>query len=203
MRAARHAVRRGRALPGLRRQGRELRCREGQGRPRREAAWCRSRAASRWSPTTPGPRWRAAGARSQVGRRRRSLRSISAGIRQDVRRASASSPAPWRARIGDARGRARRRREEDRSGLRGAVPGARSHGAAQLHRRRARRQLRSLGVHARPDRRARDRRCRSPACRPRRSQVHTRLHGRRLRPPRRARTTSARRSRSRRRSAFR
>ena len=70
---------------------------------------------------------------------------------------------------GDAAGSAGGRRQEDRGGLRSAVPGARSHGAAQLHRGRAARIAATSGRPRRGRaRRARSRRA-SPACRRKRS----------------------------------
>ena len=79
-----------------------------------------------------------------------------------------------------------RRRAQDRSRLRGPLPGPRSHGAAQLHRGREARPLLRLGLHAGTERRRRHcRAChRTPARSDRRAYL---IYGRRLRPPRRRR----------------
>ena len=71
----------------------------------------------------------------------------------------AAKPGAVARKNGDAAAALARPREEGRSGLRSAVSRARSHGAAELRRARARRRLRRLGVHADPD---------APRTRPRR-----------------------------------
>ena len=118
----------------------ELRRRQGEGRARREARRADIRAASRWSPTTPGRAMQGrARAGRAVGRRTRMRRPSSTRALTKMFAGSCAA-----ARRGGAQGRrrargARGRRQEDRGGLRSAVPGPRAHGAAQLHGGRARR----------------------------------------------------------------
>ena len=128
---ARDGVRRGGALPGVRRQGQELRCRQGEGRARREAGGADLQRRGRGGRQHLERHAGTARARRAVGRRSGG-RHEHPGADQDLPGAHAA------ARRGGAQGRRCRggaggRGQEDRGGLRSPVPGARSHGAAQLH----------------------------------------------------------------------
>ena len=84
--------------------------------------------------------------------------------------------APPLRNVGDAAGGAGFRIQKDRSGVSDAVPGARSHGAAELHRLGAARWRRGLGVDPDAERRTPDRRAEERAA-AEKVQVHTEYMG--------------------------
>ena len=103
---------------------------------------------------------------------------------QDVRRISPQKPGAVARNEGDAAAALAGAAKKIEAVYEAPYLGARSHGADELHRRRARRWLRSLGVHADADRGQADRGARSPAFLPTRSRS-TPVSGRRIRTPRR------------------
>ena len=133
-----------RPLPGLRRQGGELQRRQGQGRTRREArrADCqRDRGRRR---RLLGGVERRQGAASHLGRRA-ARHAVVGRHHEEVRRAGAEA-GRRRAQGRRLRRRVRQGRQDHRAGIRGAVPGARVHGADELHRQRHGGALRRLSA---------------------------------------------------------
>ena len=163
-----------RPLPGVRRQGRQLQRRQGEGRSRRQAR-------------RPDQHRRRRRRRQLLGRdaraRRRSRSSGTKGTLatlderrhpEEVRRARGAA-RQGRAQRGRRRRGARRRREDVRARLRSAVPRARDDGADELHGGRASRRLRRLGADAGADRVAAGRDRGVAACRRTRSRSTRRI----------------------------
>ena len=196
--AARHADRRHQGLPGVRRQGQELRRRQGRGHAGREEGragrrnagvavvadtWWRAKTALEALPIV----WDAGRSRQGV-ERDRSRNSCKDGL--DAEQAFVGNKA------GDVKAALAGAAQEGRGGLRLPVPEPRHHGADERHGALHRRQVRGVGGRPRTARRRSRRRRKRPACRSTNA-TSTRLSvRRRLRPARPARTMCARRWRS-------
>ena len=197
--AARPAGGARRALPRLRRQGRQLQRRQGEGRAGRQARGADRAAASPWWPTATGRR-RTACKALQVTWDEGPLATLDLGRHHEAVRGAGAEAG----RVGAQRRRLRRGvrqgRQDDRARVRGALPGPRLHGADELHRPRHRRSLRRLRADAVADGDAAggdggvgpaaEQGVRAPD-----------VHGRRLRPARRGRLRRSTPWRRRRRSA--
>ena len=117
--AARHAERRDQGLPGVRRQGEELRRRQGRGHARASRRSCRSATPpSPWSPTPGGrPRPRSTRCRSS-GTRAPNAKVQQADDRQDAQGRPRRRAGLRRQQGRRRQGGARQRRQEGRGGLR-------------------------------------------------------------------------------------
>ena len=134
--ASGHARRARGAMSGVRRQGRQLHRRQGQGDPRRAPRRADQHGHRGRRGQLLGRLEGGAGARSQVGRR--SAREVEQRRHHEEICGAGAAAGQGRAQRRRHGGRAEGRGEVVRARLRGAVPGARDDGADELHRGRPR-----------------------------------------------------------------